>query len=76
MTCALTGTSVNYTPEGAFASYDRGQPVSVLLSLNFQELEPIYDTDYKFTGGQGERADRDDTDEGYRWKIKTDEVGY
>ena len=48
----------------------------VLLSLNFQELEPIYDTDYKFTGGQGERADRDDTDEGYRWKIKTDEVGY
>jgi len=75
-TCALTGTSVNYTPEGAFASYDRGQPVSVLLSLNFQELEPIYDTDYKFTGGQGERADRDDTDEGYRWKIKTDEVGY
>ena len=75
-TCALTGTSVNYTPEGAFASYDKGQPVSVLLSLNFQELEPIYDTDYKFTGGQGERADRDDTDEGYRWKIKTDEVGY
>ena len=75
-TCALTGTSVNYTPEGAFASYDRGQPVSVLLSLNFQELEPIYDTDYKFTGGQGERADRDDNDEGYRWKIKTDEVGY
>ena len=79
-TCALTGTSVNYTPEGAFASYDRGQPVSVLLSLNFQELEPIYDTDYKFTGaanqGGGARADRDDTDEGYRWKIKTDEVGY
>ena len=75
-TCALTGTSVNYTPEGAFASYDKGQPVSVLLSLNFQELEPIYDTDYKFTGGEGERANRDDTDEGYRWKIKTDEVGY
>ena len=79
-TCALTGTSVNYTPEGTFASYDKGQPVSVLLSLNFQELEPIYDTDYKFTGagdqGGGARADRDDTDEGYRWKIKTDEVGY
>ena len=75
-TCALTGTSVNYTPEGAFASYDRGQPVSVLLSLNFQELEPIYDTDYKFTGGEGARDDRNDTSEGYRWKIKTDEVGY
>ena len=76
-TCALTGTSVNYTPEGAFASYDRGQPVSVLLSLNFQELEPIYDTDYKYKGGKDQR--QDDTSEGYRWKLDKDdiqEVGY
>ena len=78
ITCALTGTSVNYTPEGAFASYDRGQPVSVLLSLNFQELEPIYDTDYKFTGAdnQGGGARESDTGEGYRWKIASEEVGY
>ena len=73
-TCALTGTSVNYTPEGAFASYDKGQPVSVLLSLNFQELEPIYDTDYKYKGGADER--QGDTDEGYRWKLTSEEVGY
>ena len=73
-TCALTGTSVNYTPEGAFASYDKGQPVSVLLSLNFQELEPIYDTDYKYKGGADER--QSDTSEGYRWKIDPEEVGY
>ena len=73
-TCALTGTSVNYTPEGAFASYDRGQPVSVLLSLNFQELEPIYDTDYKYKGDADER--QGDTSEGYRWKIASEEVGY
>ena len=77
-TCALTGTSVNYTPEGAFASYDGGQPVSVLLSLNFQELEPIYDTDYKFKGAanQGPGARDDDTGEGYRWRIDPEEVGY
>ena len=76
-TCALTGTSVNYTPEGAFASYDKGQPVSVLLSLNFQELEPIYDTDYKFKGAsQGPGARDDDTGEGYRWRIDPEEVGY
>ena len=73
-TCALTGTSVNYTPEGAFASYDGGQPVSVILTLGFQELEPIYDTDYKFTGGKGER--KDDSGEGYRWAISGTEVGY
>ena len=75
-TCALTGTSVNYTPEGAFASYDEGQPVSVLLTLNFQELEPIYDTDYKYGGGDKDERDKDDTSEGYRWKISKDEVGY
>ena len=75
-TCALTGTSVNYTPEGTFASYEKGQPVSILLSLNFQELEPIYDTDYKYEGGKGEREAKDDTSEGYRWKIAKDEVGY
>ena len=74
-TCALTGTSVNYTPEGAFASYDGGQPVSVILTLGFQELEPIYDTDYKFTGGKGERGDSD-SGEGYRWAISENEVGY
>ena len=75
-TCALTGTSVNYTPEGAFASYEKGQPVSVLLTLNFQELEPIYDTDYKYEGGKGEREAKDDMSEGYRWVIDKNEVGY
>ena len=73
-TCALTGTSVNYTPEGAFASYEKGQPVSVLLTLAFLELEPIYDTDYKYQGGDGERTS--DTGEGYRWAIDKNEVGY
>ena len=73
-TCALTGTSVNYTPEGAFASYEKGQPVSVLLTLAFQELEPIYDSDYKYQGGDGERTS--DTGEGYRWAIDKNEVGY
>lgn len=76
-TCALTGTSVNYTPEGAFAAYDGGQPVSVLLTLGFQELEPIYDIDYK-TGENGTVEDErtSDTDTNYRWRIKKDEVGY
>ena len=74
-TCALTGTSVNYTPEGAFASYEKGQPVSVLLTLNFQELEPIYDTDYKYEGkDKDERTG--DASEGYRWAIDKNEVGY
>ena len=44
--CAITGCSVNYTPEGTWAAYDDGQPVSTILTLRMQELEPIYASDY------------------------------
>ena len=44
--CAVTGVSVNYTPEGKWAAYDAGQPVSYTLSLRMEELEPIYASDY------------------------------
>ena len=76
-TCALTQASVNYTPEGTFASYDKGQPVSVMLTLGFQELEPIYDSDYKFTGGTADtRGYDEDTGLENRLAIEKDEVGY
>ena len=45
-TCACTGCAVNYTPDGMWNAYERGQPVSVTMSLRFAELEPIFDTDY------------------------------
>jgi len=45
--CAIKSCSVNYTPEQIWASYERGQPVSIQISLTVQELEPIYDTDYQ-----------------------------
>ena len=45
-TCACTGTAINYTPDGMWNAYDKGQPVSVTMSLRFAELEPIFDTDY------------------------------
>ena len=44
--CALTNVSVNYTPEGQWMAYDRGMPISVVMTLSFNELEPIYNTDY------------------------------
>lgn len=53
-TCALTTFSTNYTPDGFWAAYDKGQPLSVSISMSFNELEPVYDTDYQnnniFTG--------------------------
>lgn len=50
--CALTGFSVNYAPDGQWASYggsDAGQPVSLTISMSFNELDPVYNTDYNAT---------------------------
>ena len=44
--CACTNVTVNYAPEGQWMAYEGGQPISVTLSLSFQELEPVYNTDY------------------------------
>ena len=49
--CALTNCSVNYTPDGQYMSYNDSDPngrsmTAYELSLNFQELEPIFDDDY------------------------------
>ena len=44
--CALTDINLNYTPEGMWMAYQDGQPVAVQMSLKFNELEPIYNTDY------------------------------
>jgi hypothetical protein len=46
--CALTNVSVNYTPNGTYMTYaGGGSMVQTTLTLNFSELEPIYDIDYK-----------------------------
>lgn len=44
--CALTNCSVDYTPLGSYMTFNDGTMVSYTLSLQFQELTPIYDTDY------------------------------
>lgn len=46
-TCALTSFGCNYTPDGLWAAYEKGQPVSTTMQMTFSELEPIYDTDYQ-----------------------------
>ena len=43
---ALTQMSVNYTGAGTYATYDDTTPVHMILSLSFQELNPIYNEDY------------------------------
>ena len=44
--CAMMSSTVNYTPDGSYATYSDGSMVSYQLTLNFQELEPVFSTDY------------------------------
>lgn len=45
--CALTQVNVNYTPGGKYMTYaDGGSMVQTTMTLSFNELEPIYQSDY------------------------------
>lgn len=46
--CALTNMTVDYTPLGSYMTYNDPDTtmVSYTISLQFQEIQPIYDTDY------------------------------
>jgi hypothetical protein len=45
--CALTQMSVNYNGSAQYATYPDATPVHMQLTLQFQELSPIYAEDYK-----------------------------
>ena len=47
--CFLENMSVNYTGEGTYATYEEGEPISMIMTLQFKELQPIYDIDYDET---------------------------
>ena len=66
--CALVNMNVIYAPDGQWAAYDEGQPVSLQMTLNFQEIEPVYENDYQtniFDGLGNNNA-----------KVYPDDVGY
>ena len=47
-TCALTSCNIQYTPDGTYMTYE--DPYRTLtsyqLTMQFSELDPIYDSDY------------------------------
>ena len=82
--CAITGTAVNYTPDGVWSAYDQGQPVSTVLTIGMAELEPVYASDYS-ENVIGSRRSRDITvdkakdipqKDGDLYSIRPSEVGY
>jgi hypothetical protein len=71
--CALVGMNVVYAPDGQWAAYDEGQPVSLTMTLNFQEIEPVYESDYQTNLSDDFKGDlRLDN---YS-PVKPDDVGY
>jgi hypothetical protein len=44
--CALQNVGINFTGDGTFATYQDGSPISSMMTLQFQELTPIYNEDY------------------------------
>lgn len=44
--CALTGLNVSYTPDGNYSTFYDGAITSYEMTMTFQELEPVFDSDY------------------------------
>ena len=57
--CALTGFTVDYTPDGNYATFEDGVMTSYQISMTFQELEPVFNSDYT------ELDNNEDTEIGY-----------
>ena len=45
--CALLNVGVNYMPDNSYMTYEDSSMVSYSLTLSFQELEPIFNNDFK-----------------------------
>ena len=74
--CALRSVAVNYAPDGTWAAYDEGQPVSLTMSLNFQELEPIYESDYQIPVSADFKGNKDVSAMDNFSPVNNDDVGY
>lgn len=53
---ALLSCDVNYTGSNTYATYWDGTPVHIQMTLNFQELNPIYFEDYERLENEGDQS--------------------
>jgi hypothetical protein len=47
--CALQNLSINYAPEGQYATYEDGVPTAYEMNMQFSELEPVFNDDYEIS---------------------------
>lgn len=57
-TVALTSIQTDFTPDRFWIAYEAGQPVSSTITLQFNELEPIYENDYSTSISNNNSANR------------------
>ena len=48
--CAMSTFGVNYTPNGPYSTYEDGVMTAYNITMNFQEMNPIYNDDYGSSG--------------------------
>ena len=56
--CAMTNFTVNYAPDGTYATYEpdrsgSGSMVSYEIGMSFQEISPVFNKDYEGETGVG-----------------------
>ena len=51
--CALQSVTTSYTPEGQYATFSDGVMVSYQITMQFSELEPVFNDDYEGLPGIG-----------------------
>ena len=54
--CALLSFAVNYTPDGNYQTYENSSMVAYDMTMNFQELEPIYHDEYSKLDGDTDQS--------------------
>jgi hypothetical protein len=76
--CALTNLSMKYTPDGNYATYEDGVMSSYEMTMQFKDLEPVFNDDYEqsSTSTIGKDTDMDwDTADAGKGRMTT-KIGY
>ena len=76
--CALTNMSMKYTPDGNYATYEDGVMTAYEMTMQFKELEPVFNDDYEQSSTSTIAKDTDmdwDTTEAGKGRITT-KIGY
>ena len=63
--CAMNGFGVDYTPNGQYSTYEDGSMTAYQVTMNFQEIAPIYNDDYGNSDGEKDE-----------FKTSTPEIGF